>query len=78
MPLPPFDEEGNLPPGVYRDSLSEALTRLGEGAAQRRIVASRLQRIHQRAVSTGGVARFFAMAGCGELSRSWRKQHDYP
>jgi hypothetical protein len=58
MPLPAFDEDGNLPPGVHRASLAEALQLFGQGSAQRRAVASRLERIYRLAVSTGKVARF--------------------
>jgi hypothetical protein len=56
--LPAFNEEGNLPPGVYRATLAEVLERFGQGAVQRRAVADRLNRIHQLALSTGQLARF--------------------
>ncbi len=48
----------NLPPGVYRATLSEVHQRLGQGSIQRCAVADRLSRIYQFAASTGKVARF--------------------
>lgn len=58
MSFPAFNDEGDLPPGVYRGTLAEALERFGEGSAQRRIVADRLSRLYRLAVSTGQLARF--------------------
>lgn len=58
MVLPAFVENGNLPPGVYRVSLAQAIERFGEGSIQRRIVADRLNRIHALVKSTGKLARF--------------------
>jgi hypothetical protein len=51
--LPAFNEEGELPPGVYRATLSEVLQRFGVGTVQRRAVADRLSRLHHLAASTG-------------------------
>jgi hypothetical protein len=56
--LPAFNEEGDMPPGVYRITLSEALNRFGQGTIQRRAVADRLVRIYQIASATGHLARF--------------------
>ena len=56
--LPAFNEEGELPPGVYRSTLSSVLERFGQGTIQRRAVADRLKRIYQLATSTGHLARF--------------------
>ncbi len=58
MALPAFNEEGDLPPGVHRATLTETLDRFGQGSAQRCAVADRLRRLHQLAVSTGQLARF--------------------
>lgn len=58
MPLPEFNTDGDLPPGVYAVTLSEALARFGQGHAQRRVVAGRLTRIYQMAVATGRLVRF--------------------
>lgn len=57
-PLPAFNEEGDLPPGVYRATLSEVLERFGQGSIQRRAVAERLNRIYHLAASTGRLGRF--------------------
>jgi hypothetical protein len=56
--LPPFNAEGDLPPGVHRATLLEILQRFGQGAVQRRAVADRLNRLYQLAASTGQLARF--------------------
>jgi hypothetical protein len=56
--LPAFNEDGDLPPGVYRVVLSEALNRFGQGPIQRRRVADRVAHIYQLANSTGHLARF--------------------
>ncbi len=58
MALPAFNQEGDFPPGVYRATLAEVAARLGQGSAQRRIVAARLERICRLADSTGHLARF--------------------
>ena len=57
MALPAFNQEGDLPPGVYRATLAEVLQRFGSGSVQRRAVADRLNRLYQLAVSTGQLAR---------------------
>jgi hypothetical protein len=56
--LPAFNEEGDLPPGVYRASLSEVLERFGQGRTQRRVMAGRLDRLYTLAATTGHLARF--------------------
>ena len=58
MALPPFNKQGELPPGVHRATLAEALERFGHGSLQRRAVAHRLNRVYQLAASTGKLARF--------------------
>ena len=58
MPLPDFNADGDLPPGVYPVTLAEALARFGGGSARRRVVSNRLVRLHELATSTGCVARF--------------------
>jgi predicted nucleotidyltransferase len=56
--LPPFNEEGDLPPGVYRATMPEVLDRFGQGSVQRCAVAGRLLRLYQLVASTGKLARF--------------------
>ncbi len=58
MPLPSFDENGDLPLGIHRATLSETLKHFCTGSRQRQIVATRLERIHRLALSTGQVSRF--------------------
>ncbi len=57
MPLPAFNNDGDLPPGVHRATLAEVLSRFGQGSIQRRAVAERLSRLYHLAISTGQVAR---------------------
>jgi hypothetical protein len=52
MPLPEFNEFGDLPEGNHRASLAEVVARFGSGTAQRAAVTARLQRIYQLAVAT--------------------------
>ena len=58
MPLPDFDETGELPEGVYLASLGEVIARFGGGDTQRRAVCGRLERIFDLAKATGGLERF--------------------
>jgi hypothetical protein len=58
MALPAFNEEGDLPPGVYPATLPKVLERFGQGSVQRRAVAERLQRVYELVTSTGQLARF--------------------
>jgi hypothetical protein len=58
MNLPAFNEEGDLPPGIYRATLAEVLERFGQGSMQRCAVAGRLERVYQLVASTGHLARF--------------------
>jgi len=58
MTLPAFNEEGDLPLGVYRATLVEVLERFGQGSVQRCAVANRLNRLYQLAASTRQLARF--------------------
>jgi hypothetical protein len=57
-PLPQFNDDGDLPPGVHRATLASVLERFGHGTPQRCAVADRLNRIYPLAVSTGRLARF--------------------
>ena len=55
---PAFDNNGDLPVGIYRATLTEVLEHFGTGSLQRRLVGQRLERIYTLAVSTGQVLRF--------------------
>jgi uncharacterized protein DUF6932 len=56
--LPPFTQTGDLPVGVHGASLAEVVARFGAGSPRRRLLALRLERIHQIASQTGHLARF--------------------
>ncbi len=58
MPLPAFTNSGDLPPGVHRATLREALERFGTGSPRRQVMALRLEGLYQLAMTTGHVARF--------------------
>ena len=73
MPLPAFNEDGDLPPGVHGATLSELLARFGQGSVQRRAVADRLTRIYHLALSTGQVAR---VAVFGSFITAKAEPHD--
>lgn len=55
--IPEFQDNGDLPVGVYSASLADVINRFGQGSAQRQAVAQRLERIHQLVSETGHVAR---------------------
>ena len=56
--LPGFNEFGDLPPGVYKESLEGVLARFGVGSSTRQRLASRLERLYDVAASTQEVRRF--------------------
>ena len=58
MPLPEFNDVGDLPAGVHEASLVEIVARFGTGSDQRKRIARRLERIYQIALETGHLARF--------------------
>jgi hypothetical protein len=57
MPLPAFNEFGDLPEGNYPSSLDEVVARFGSGSAQRRAVTERLRRVYGLALATGYLDR---------------------
>ena len=56
--LPSFGKDGDLPPGIYRTTLRDALRRFGKGSRQRVAVAQRLERIYRVSTGTGQLVRF--------------------
>lgn len=58
MNWPEFNEQRDLPVGVYQATLAEVITQFGSGTPQRRLVAQRLARIYNLAASTGSLIRF--------------------
>jgi hypothetical protein len=57
MPLPGFNEFGDLPEGRHVTSLDEVLVRFGGGTPQRTAVTGRLCRVHSLALATGYLDR---------------------
>ena len=57
MPLPEFNEFGDLPEGNHPASLVDVVARFGSGTAQRVAVTLRLQKIYRLAVATGYLDR---------------------
>ena len=58
MPLPDFDNNGDLPPGVHRAAWTDVMARFGEGSGQREVCTRRLAHLHERARRTGCLQRF--------------------
>ncbi len=58
MRFPDFNEAGDLPAGIYKCTLEDALIRFGTGSLQRQIIARRLEKIFNLAQSTDKVLRF--------------------
>jgi hypothetical protein len=55
---PKFNNNGDLPRGIHKASLSDVIEHFGKGNFQRAILAQRLDRIYDIAVETGQTARF--------------------
>jgi len=51
--LPPFDESGNLPPGIHRCSVEELATRFGKGSPERETEISELLQFIAAAKNAG-------------------------
>lgn len=58
MPFPEFNENGDLPVGIYKATLQEVLEHFGQNSLQRQLVAKRLAKIYNLADSTGKLLRF--------------------
>ena len=58
MAFPEFNENGDLPVGVYQATLQEVLEHFGQGSLQRQLVGSRLKKIYNLAKSTNQLSRF--------------------
>jgi hypothetical protein len=56
--LAPFTKDGDLPVGIYRATLREAVDRFGTGSPKRKVGGLRLERIYRLASETGHLARF--------------------
>ncbi|MCI0332709.1 MAG: hypothetical protein L0228_05760 [Planctomycetes bacterium] len=58
MPLPDFNNAGDLPDRVYEAPLSEVLFRFGTSSTSRKVLALRLERMHRIAIQSGFLLRF--------------------
>ena len=58
MSLPLFNENGDLPEGVYEASFDEVIEHFGQGTPQRQLVSGRLKRIFELAQQTNKLERF--------------------
>jgi hypothetical protein len=58
MPLPAFDNRGDLPVGVHQATLAEVIERFGHGTPQRELATTKLVHIYELARRTGKLERF--------------------
>jgi hypothetical protein len=58
MAFPPFNENGDLPVGIYQATLPEVLEHFGKGSLQRQVVTKRLVKIYRLVKSTNYLERF--------------------
>jgi hypothetical protein len=58
MPLPEFNESGNLPPGIHQATLDEVADQFGDVKGQRNICTRRLLHLYALAERTGHLQRF--------------------
>jgi hypothetical protein len=73
VPLPAFTDAGDLPPGIHRATLTEAVAHFGAGPLARKLVAGRLERVHAVAAATTHLARFIVF---GSFLRAKAIPHD--
>jgi hypothetical protein len=58
MDLPDFDDQGNLPPEIFRGTLAEIEEHFGSSPSERITMFTRLIRIYEIAKGTGHLKRF--------------------
>ena len=58
MAFPEFNENGDLPVGIYKATLQEVIDHFGQGSLQRQLVGRRLKKIYFSAKETNQVLRF--------------------
>lgn len=57
MPLPDFNDKGDLPEGVHQATIDEVISRFGVGTPQRQLATTNLLKIFQLAATTGKLER---------------------
>ena len=55
--LPEFDQNGNLPEGIYHATAAEVISRLATGSARRRWLGERLRNLFELVKATGKLER---------------------
>lgn len=58
MTFPEFNENGDLPVGIYKAAFAEVIEHFGKGSLQRQLVTQRLQKIYNLVKGTGKLSRF--------------------
>jgi hypothetical protein len=58
MPLPPFNDFGDLPEGIHQVTLKEVLERFGNGSPVRQQASTTLNIVFQKAIATKKLRRF--------------------
>ena len=58
MSLPTFNEDGDLPPGVYTATLGEVIERFGSSIGKRSLCTQRLSHVYTMAQRSGHLQRF--------------------
>jgi hypothetical protein len=58
MPLPDFNEDGDLPPAIHCAKMDEVILRFGKGGIARRKCTRNLRHIYELARATGRLERF--------------------
>lgn len=58
MNWPDFNDDGDLPAGVYQATLPELTQHFGTSSFRREMLVRRLERVHRFAQNTGQLARF--------------------
>lgn len=56
--FPEFNEQGDLPVGIYKVTMQEVIEHFGKGSLHRQVVAQRLKRIYELAKNTKHLLRF--------------------
>ena len=64
MTFPEFNENGDLPVGIYQATLPEVVEQFGTQNLKRRRVSQRLIRIYELAVRTKHLRRFIVVGSC--------------